>query len=155
MVHIFFRGLEKKQAVLLTHGDSVDKVAENFKSISYSSSNITGIANEKAHLYGLQFHPEVRNILVIIWRDGEINRYTFIHCSETDNILLLMLQVDLTTNGKLIMKNYLYGICGFSGEFTIKDRETKCIDHNKERVGDHKVLVIIFSYKLKLQLELK
>ena len=104
-----FKDLVKKQAVLLTHGDSVEKVAENFKSIANSSTNITGIANEKAHIYGLQFHPEV----------------------------------DLTVNGKLIMKNFLYGICGFSGDFTIKDREAKCIEHIKERVGDQKVLMLL------------
>ena len=61
MIHniLYFRGLDKKQAVLLTHGDSVEKVAENFKSIANSSTTIAGIANEKAHIYGLQFHPEV------------------------------------------------------------------------------------------------
>ena len=58
-VACIFRDLSKKQAVLLTHGDSVEKVAENFKCIANSSTNIAGIANEKAHIYGLQFHPEV------------------------------------------------------------------------------------------------
>ena len=58
-----FRGLGKRQTVLLTHGDSVEKVAENFKCIANSSSNIAGIANEKAHIYGLQFHPEVSGSL--------------------------------------------------------------------------------------------
>ena len=61
---IISRGLVKKQAVLLTHGDSVEKIAENFKCIANSSTNITGIANEKAHIYGLQFHPEVRSNLI-------------------------------------------------------------------------------------------
>ena len=46
------------------------------------------------------------------------------------------------------MKNFLYGICGFSGEFTIKNREAKCIDHIKERVGDNKVLVRIWHGKI-------
>ena len=39
---------------------------------------------------------------------------------------------------KLIMKNFLYGICGFTGEFTITDRQTKCIDHIKETVRQNK-----------------
>ncbi|KAF3847999.1 hypothetical protein F7725_021027 [Dissostichus mawsoni] len=38
-----FRGLQKEELVLLTHGDSVEKVAEGFKK----------------KLYGTQFHPEV------------------------------------------------------------------------------------------------
>ena len=40
-----------------------------------------------------------------------------------------------------MMKNFLHGICGFPGDFTIKNREAKCIDYIRERVGENKVLV--------------
>ncbi|BES89506.1 GMP synthase [Nesidiocoris tenuis] len=56
---ILFKGLEKNQNVLLTHGDSIDKVAESFKIVAQSGNLIAGIANDKLRLYGLQFHPEV------------------------------------------------------------------------------------------------
>jgi GMP synthase (glutamine-hydrolysing) len=80
----------KKQAALLTHGDSIDKVAENYKVIATSKSGvIAGIANDKTHIYGLQFHPEV----------------------------------DLTTNGKQMMSNFLFDICGLSGTFTIQGKK--------------------------------
>ena len=51
--------MTKKQTVLLTHGDSVDKVADGFKTAATSGSLIAGIANENGNIYGLQFHPEV------------------------------------------------------------------------------------------------
>ncbi|XP_064841422.1 GMP synthase [glutamine-hydrolyzing]-like isoform X2 [Oncorhynchus masou masou] len=54
-----FRGLKKEELVLLTHGDSVDKVADDFKVVAQSGSIIAGIANEQKKLYGTQFHPEV------------------------------------------------------------------------------------------------
>lgn len=54
-----FKGLAKRQEVLLTHGDSIDKVADNFKVVGTSGNLVTAIANEKTRLYGLQFHPEV------------------------------------------------------------------------------------------------
>ncbi|KAI4815943.1 hypothetical protein KUCAC02_006066, partial [Chaenocephalus aceratus] len=54
-----FRGLQKEELVLLTHGDSVDKVAEGFKVVAQSGNIIAGIANEQKKLYGTQFHPEV------------------------------------------------------------------------------------------------
>uniref|UniRef100_UPI001EAF7F15 GMP synthase [glutamine-hydrolyzing]-like isoform X2 n=1 Tax=Oncorhynchus gorbuscha TaxID=8017 RepID=UPI001EAF7F15 len=54
-----FRGLQKEEPVLLTHGDSVDKVADGFKVVAQSGSIIAGIANEQKKLYGTQFHPEV------------------------------------------------------------------------------------------------
>lgn len=53
------RNLEKIQDVLLTHGDCIERVAENFNIIATSRSFIVGIANDKLRLYGLQFHPEV------------------------------------------------------------------------------------------------
>ncbi|XP_060075843.1 GMP synthase [glutamine-hydrolyzing]-like [Ylistrum balloti] len=54
-----FKGLSKEQTVLLTHGDSVDKVADGFKVVAKSGSLVAGIANDKQKLYGVQFHPEV------------------------------------------------------------------------------------------------
>ena len=55
-----FKGLETCQNVLLTHGDSVDKVADGLQCVAKSSRNIiAAIANSERHLYGVQFHPEV------------------------------------------------------------------------------------------------
>uniref|UniRef100_A0A087XHK2 GMP synthase [glutamine-hydrolyzing] n=1 Tax=Poecilia formosa TaxID=48698 RepID=A0A087XHK2_POEFO len=54
-----FRGLQKEELVLLTHGDSVDKVADGFKVVAKSPAFNLGIANEQKKLYGTQFHPEV------------------------------------------------------------------------------------------------
>ena len=42
---IFFRGLEKEQEVLLTHGDSLEGVAEGFTAIAHSGSLIAGRLN--------------------------------------------------------------------------------------------------------------
>ncbi|RXM98707.1 GMP synthase [glutamine-hydrolyzing] [Acipenser ruthenus] len=54
-----FRGLQKEELVLLTHGDSVDKVADGFKVVAQSGNIVAGIANEQKKLFGVQFHPEV------------------------------------------------------------------------------------------------
>ena len=54
-----FLGLNNEEEVLLTHGDSINKVADGFKVIAKSGDIIAGIANEKTKLYGVQFHPEV------------------------------------------------------------------------------------------------
>ncbi|XP_013772810.1 GMP synthase [glutamine-hydrolyzing] [Limulus polyphemus] len=54
-----FKGLDKEELVLLTHGDGVDKVAVNLKVIATRGRSISAIANEKLKIYGLQFHPEV------------------------------------------------------------------------------------------------
>jgi len=55
-----FKGLDKRQDVLLTHGDSLEKIGDNFKVTGRSSNNVVAaISNEKNRLYGVQFHPEV------------------------------------------------------------------------------------------------
>merc|ERR1719277_1792450 len=54
-----FAGLDKKQRVLLTHGDSVDKVAEGFRTIARSGALCAGIGCDRRKLFGVQFHPEV------------------------------------------------------------------------------------------------
>jgi len=55
-----FKGLAKSQEVLLTHGDSIEKVGDGLKVIAQSSNCIAAICNEKHNLYGVQFHPEVK-----------------------------------------------------------------------------------------------
>merc|ERR1712048_686455 len=52
-------GMDKKQRVLLTHGDSVDKVADGFRTVAQSGCICAGIACDEKKLYGVQFHPEV------------------------------------------------------------------------------------------------
>ncbi|XP_060522607.1 GMP synthase [glutamine-hydrolyzing] [Cylas formicarius] len=106
---LLFKGLDKKQEVLLTHGDSIEKIADNFRSIAQSQAFCAGIYNEKMHLYGVQFHPEV----------------------------------DLTPNGKTIFRNFLFDICGLTGNFTIAGRELECIKYIKETVGNNKVLLLV------------
>ncbi|KAF2903167.1 hypothetical protein ILUMI_03025 [Ignelater luminosus] len=106
---LLFKGLDKMQTVLLTHGDSIDKIADNFRSIAQSSSFCAGIYNEKLRLYGLQFHPEV----------------------------------DLTLNGKTMLKNFLFDVVGLTGNYTMQGREAECIKYIKETVGLNKVLLLV------------
>jgi len=54
-------------------------------------------------------------------------------------------EVDLTQNGKQIFKNFLYDICGLSGSFTLDDRQTKCIQYIKEKVGENDKVLMLLS----------
>lgn len=93
--------------VLLTHGDSIDRIADCFRITAKSSNFIVGIASDKMNLYGVQFHPEV----------------------------------DLTPNGKIMLHNFLYGIAGLTGNYTLRDREAQCIQYIRHAVDNKKVLV--------------
>lgn len=107
-----FFGLDKKEQVLMSHGDSVtpDTLAPGFKAIAFSNNNIiAAIENPSKKLYGVQFHPEV----------------------------------DLSLNGKKIIKNFLYSIAGFSGDYTVEDRQKQAIDYIQNAVGNKKVLMLV------------
>uniref|UniRef100_A0A2M3Z059 GMP synthase (glutamine-hydrolyzing) n=1 Tax=Anopheles braziliensis TaxID=58242 RepID=A0A2M3Z059_9DIPT len=55
-----FHRLQRSQKVLLTHGDSIDRVGSRLKVGAYSSNRIVAaIYNEQLRIYGVQFHPEV------------------------------------------------------------------------------------------------
>jgi GMP synthase (glutamine-hydrolysing) len=54
-----FRGLERQQRVLMSHGDTVEKLADNFRACAFSDGTCAAIYNEKLKIYAVQFHPEV------------------------------------------------------------------------------------------------
>lgn len=127
-----FRGLTQVQTVLLTHGDSLDQLGDKLKVCAYSSNRIVaGIYNEQLRIYGVQFHPEVK-LPALIMSLRRVNHEEYVS---------ILLQVDLTVNGKQMLSNFLYDICGFSQSFTIHNREEECITYIRERVGNNKVLV--------------
>ncbi|CAI9740749.1 synthase [glutamine-hydrolyzing]-like [Octopus vulgaris] len=104
-----FKGLASEQQVLLTHGDSIDKIADGFKAVAHSGNITAAISNEKSQLYGVQFHPEV----------------------------------DQTDCGKQMLQNFLYDVAECKGTYTMKCRETSCIDYICSTVGSHKVLILL------------
>ena len=56
---------------------------------------------------------------------------------------LFFLQVDLTTNGKSMIKNFLFDISGCTGNYTLQGREMECLKYVKEAVGSNKVLLLV------------
>ncbi|XP_078052850.1 GMP synthase burgundy [Augochlora pura] len=106
---LLFKGLERLQIVLLTHGDSIDRVSDDFCVIARSTNIIAGIANEKMNLYGVQFHPEV----------------------------------DLTSNGRTMLRSFLFSIARLSGNYTLHDREAQCIQYIKDTVGNKKIVLLV------------
>lgn len=59
----FFEGVKKKQ-VWMSHGDHISKIPVGFKVIANTpKAPYAAIANEKAKIYGVQFHPEVEHSL--------------------------------------------------------------------------------------------
>ncbi len=55
-----FKGLNKKEKVWFSHGDSVIKLPQNFKRIAESRTcRIAAFADDDNKIFGVQFHPEV------------------------------------------------------------------------------------------------
>ncbi|TMF40030.1 MAG: glutamine-hydrolyzing GMP synthase [Chloroflexi bacterium] len=55
-----FTGLDRDQPVWMSHGDSITRLPEGFRSTAQTgSSPVAGLAAPDRGLYGIQFHPEV------------------------------------------------------------------------------------------------
>lgn len=54
-----FAGLEADQQVLLTHGDTVEKVADVLEVVAWSGNKVAAVAHRMLPIFGVQFHPEV------------------------------------------------------------------------------------------------
>ena len=54
-----FNGLEEKQQVLMSHGDTVKATPHGFEVIGKSGDATAAIGNNERKMYGFQFHPEV------------------------------------------------------------------------------------------------
>jgi len=106
---LLFLGLPTQQRVLMSHGDSIEDLADGFRVTGTSRGLLAAIENKDKNFYGVQFHPEV----------------------------------DLTEYGNGILRNFLYEIVGFSGSYTMQDRQKTAIDYIQKSVGDKKVLVLV------------
>jgi GMP synthase (glutamine-hydrolysing) len=54
-----FKNMNTTEQVLLTHGDSIDKLGDDLIPIGHSDAFIVACADRHKPIYGLQFHPEV------------------------------------------------------------------------------------------------
>ncbi|XP_059146088.1 GMP synthase [glutamine-hydrolyzing]-like [Physella acuta] len=52
-------------------------------------------------------------------------------------------EVDLSENGKQMLRNFLFDVAQCSGDYTMSCREEACIKYIKETVKDHKVLMLL------------
>lgn len=50
-------------------------------------------------------------------------------------------EVDLTLNGKQMLSNFLFSICGMSPTFSLGCRKESCMKYVRDKVGNSKVLV--------------
>jgi GMP synthase (glutamine-hydrolysing) len=58
--HGLFAGLERDQPVWMSHGDSITRLPDGFRSTAQSDSTpFAALVDEQRNLYGIQFHPEV------------------------------------------------------------------------------------------------
>jgi GMP synthase (glutamine-hydrolysing) len=55
-----FAGIDREQPVWMSHGDSITRLPDGFRSTAQTDSTpYAGLVDERRHLYGIQFHPEV------------------------------------------------------------------------------------------------
>lgn len=94
--------------VWMSHGDKVEKLPKRFIKIGVTeNSPMAVIADEKARVYGVQFHPEVQH----------------------------------STQGKAILKNFAGAICGVKPNWTMSRFVEEKIAQIRAQVGKERVLL--------------
>ena len=119
-----FKNLNRLENVLLTHGDSIEKLGENLISVGRSESFVVACADREKPIYGVQFHPEV---------SFELHTHIFNRCS---------FQVDLTDHGMEIFRNFLFDIAHCHPTFTIGSRIDEAFERIRLFVKDQMVFVL-------------
>ena len=115
-----FEGLESKQAVLMSHGDAVKVLADGFECVGKTGDVVAAIYDKKRRIIGVQFHPEVE----LSEKGPEMRLGEF-------------------KNGKVMLENFLRGICGLKEVYALEDRIQTSVDMIRKRVGDKKVMVLV------------
>ena len=90
--NLLFSGLDAKQLVWMSHGDSVKQLPAGFEIIANTANcPIAAIANTTSNCYGIQFHPEVthsengRQIIAnFLFKICKLNK-TWTHSNIIDN----------------------------------------------------------------------
>ncbi|MDR0315509.1 MAG: glutamine-hydrolyzing GMP synthase [Treponema sp.] len=107
---ILFNGLAEKSAVLMSHGDHVNRLPDGFVNSGFTADCINAACeNVNAKLYGVQFHPETGH----------------------------------TVNGREILRNFLYRVCGASGDYKLADYIDKQVKGIRQKLGNEKVLLAL------------
>ncbi len=102
-----FEGFPSESQVWMSHGDQVQHVSDDFRSLARTDScPVAAVKHQSLPVYGLQFHPEVTH----------------------------------TPEGKTLLKNFLYKVCGCTGTWKLSDFASEAIANVRKRVGDARVI---------------
>lgn len=103
-----FRGVTQGTQVWMSHGDSIERIPDNYKITGSTIEVKVGAYHiEGEQTWGIQFHPEVYH----------------------------------STEGKLILENFVKGICGCAGDWTPDSFAESAVKTIREIVGNDKVLL--------------
>lgn len=103
-----FKGVPKKSASWMSHGDSVKTMPHGFRRLALSGNTpIAAFANFDRKLFGVQFHPEVAH----------------------------------TRHGKLMLKNFVKGVCGAKCDWSMKSFVKETVASIRKNAGRSKVIL--------------
>ncbi|SDK37260.1 glutamine-hydrolyzing GMP synthase [Sediminibacillus albus] len=104
---VLFKETPNTQTVWMSHGDKVIEPPAGFAIDATSTSTpVAAFSNPEKDLYGVQFHPEVRN----------------------------------TEYGNHLLKQFVFDVCGASGDWTMENFVDQEVEKIQAKVGDKKVL---------------
>jgi len=102
-----WQGLKGRRQCWMSHGDIIKELPPGFSAAGHTeNSPVAAMYSEQKKLYGVQFHPEVKQ----------------------------------TPEGQLLLENFLYKVCGCSGDWTTESFIRYQVNEIKKQVGSKRVL---------------
>jgi GMP synthase (glutamine-hydrolysing) len=102
------RGLEKRETVWMSHGDTVSALPAEYEILAHTDNcPIAAYRSNVNPIYGLQWHPEV------------------VH----------------TKNGSLMLRNYIFDVCGCEANWKVEDVIERMVKEIRADVGEAKAII--------------
>ncbi|MEM6792666.1 MAG: glutamine-hydrolyzing GMP synthase [Acidobacteriota bacterium] len=107
-----FAGLEGRETVWMSHGDSITRAPEGFRVTARTeNAPVVGMECGERGLFGIQFHPEVSH----------------------------------TVSGGAMLRNFLFEVCGFRGDWSMSSFLDDAIEEIRSRVGSERRVIVALS----------
>ncbi len=157
---LLFSELPNKFQIIMSHGDSIEKIPNNFKQLAFTKNCIASISNEEQKIYGLQFHPEVTHSE---FGDQIVKNFVFKICqsqanwSLESNIEIIVEKIKLKVGSKKVILGLSGGtdslVCALLIKKAIKENLI-CVFVNTgllRKNEDKKILELKHQYDLNIK----
>jgi GMP synthase (glutamine-hydrolysing) len=129
-------GISNRSQVWMSHSDSIKKLPEGFEILAVTDSIPVAAFRKSRKVGKSESQEENTGVEVADLRSSGLSDFPLYG-------LQFHPEVYHSTEGKTLIKNFLYNICGCSGDWTPAHFISETVAHLKQQIGDKKVIMAL------------